>query len=961
MANLTNINNKFLVQTGGNVGIGSTSPTSPLVVVGTGVGSSGTIGIQGANAHVGFKNSSGTFRSWVGHFNAAVHGSDADLNLKTGYGSVGNIRFTADGDTTAAQMFLQGSTGNLGIGTTSPSTLLSNSSVRNAAASGLSTSLKGLNIEVPAGGNSQGYVASFANTQTASNNYNAGVLIEVGSTDTTTRLLSVESGGTNRFEVRGDGNLGIGTTSPDAKLSLYHATDDVSINVNTGTGGSYPKKTGISFGAISTSLGGDAEFKGGAGIQVINTAASNNVTDMAFWTTSGGSPSEKMRIKSNGKVGIGTENAQNAELAIKSGSNVDLELFSEASGTAWQSYNRTSSSWGYIRFIAGGGEQMRIHTNGNVGIGTTSPASTLEVDGNIQSDTTSIANSAAYIRGADVGIGIGQSASSPYGSWIQSRRNTDGVAFPLSLNPSGSNVGIGTTAPAYKLEVAGTIGTEDRLAIQQTNFGYSSTYKVVQYGETGSTKAISLGYNPSSNTNGGFSGNEILIPNNIRILAPNAADNQFYGVMMFNSSDKLLIGSSNYLIDSNFIMCLDPATKNVGIGTNSPGAKLDVNGATYVRNVIYGYAGAGNQYGGLSWAGTDEGFLFLKDSNVTKVIINSNGNSYLNGGNVGIGTTSPDFKLQIEGGTNTEETVLKLDKGVTGDTGGHTTILGLGTESGGWAKAGIGFERTGSYDRGKIHFLQEDTATTDTATLSDSVMSILPSGNVGIGTSAPDGNLEVIASATVSGASDSVNNVLIGLQAANRPTIILDTADTTYTNRTWNITNVGSAGSLFFGRNGLDVLVMKNDGNVGIGTTTPQNKLDVRGVITAGDSTTDNTIRRKHQSFATMKPGPTSGGSVDMMFVDHTHALDITVMAYVNTSNVATGRGYSVAAYGSTSTGLTQTAFAGVISALSISYVNTGGSENYVLRVTTTYSGATAPVLSVTATGQSSSKLRAAT
>ena len=155
--------------------------------------------------------------------------------------------------------------------------------------------------------------------------------------------------------------------------------------------------------------------------------------------------------------------------------------------------------------------------------------------------------------------------------WIKTYTNG---AFALHENGvgdkftilAGGNVGIGTTAPAYKLEVAGTIGTEDRLAIQQTNFGYSSTYKVVQYGETGSTKAISLGYNPSSNTNGGFSGTEILIPNNIRILAPNAADNQFYGVMMFNSSDKLLIGSSNYLIDSNFIMCLDPATKNVGIG-----------------------------------------------------------------------------------------------------------------------------------------------------------------------------------------------------------------------------------------------------------------------------------------------------------------------------------------------------------------------------------------------------------
>ncbi|QDP55078.1 MAG: hypothetical protein Unbinned8454contig1000_1, partial [Prokaryotic dsDNA virus sp.] len=104
----------------GSVGIGTTSPAAPLQVVATGVGSNGTIGIQGANAHVGFKNSSGTFRSWVGHFNATGHGSDADLNIKTGYGTTGNIRFTADGDTTGAQMFLQGSNARVGIGTVSP-------------------------------------------------------------------------------------------------------------------------------------------------------------------------------------------------------------------------------------------------------------------------------------------------------------------------------------------------------------------------------------------------------------------------------------------------------------------------------------------------------------------------------------------------------------------------------------------------------------------------------------------------------------------------------------------------------------------------------------------------------------------------------------------------------------------------------------------------------------------------
>ena len=122
---------------------------------------------------------------------------------------------------------------------------------------------------------------------------------------------------------------------------------------------------------------------------------------------------------------------------------------------------------------------------------------------------------------------------------------------------------------------------------------------------------------------------------------------------------------------------------------------------------------------------------------------------------------------------------------------------------------------------------------------------IASGGNVGIGTSSPDGNLEVIASTTVSGASDSVNNVLIGLQAANRPTVILDTADTTYTNRTWNITNVGSAGSLFFGRNGLDVLVMKNDGKIGIKETAPATLLSLAGlknepIITLKSTTNDS-------------------------------------------------------------------------------------------------------------------------
>ena len=50
-----------------------------------------------------------------------------------------------------------------------------------------------------------------------------------------------------RFTVLNTGNVGIGASNPNTNLQLYHATNDISINVNHGTGGSYPKKSGISY------------------------------------------------------------------------------------------------------------------------------------------------------------------------------------------------------------------------------------------------------------------------------------------------------------------------------------------------------------------------------------------------------------------------------------------------------------------------------------------------------------------------------------------------------------------------------------------------------------------------------------------------------------------------------------------------------------------------------------------
>ena len=134
---------------------------------------------------------------------------------------------------------------------------------------------------------------------------------------------------------------------------------------------------------------------------------------------------------------------------------------------------------------------------------------------------------------------------------------------------------------------------------------------------------------------------------------------------------------------------------NVGIGTSSPAYDLDVYGGEGFRVIetagadssfIIGVYGETTwDYGGNEFARIDQdsgpsGYLQLTAFGNPRVQLHSNGNSYFNGGNVGIGTSSPGEKLDVVGHIDSSDS-YKLD-GVTVLSNPGTENIFVGTDAG---------------------------------------------------------------------------------------------------------------------------------------------------------------------------------------------------------------------------------------------------------------------------------------
>jgi hypothetical protein len=159
----------------------------------------------------------------------------------------------------------------------------------------------------------------------------------------------------------------------------------------------------------------------------------------------------------------------------------------------------------------------------------------------------------------------------------------------------------------------------------------------------------------------------------------------------------------------------------------------------------------------LGSAGTIDGYVFvgefLSDA-IARLQWDTNGSHIYNtnSGNVGIGTSTPQFKLDLVGAS--PNTVV--DNFVT-SFGSQIPInswagihFGFSEASNAlYRKSGLIFERTDAAGRGKIHLLNNNSATSASATLADSRLTILPDGKTGIGTTNPQRVLHIKQDAAI--------------------------------------------------------------------------------------------------------------------------------------------------------------------------------------------------------------------
>jgi len=323
-------------------------------------------------------NSSGTYASWyVGSYLIGRIGNvdTNDMYYDSTFGGNHIFRTGTLGTTSPSNKMIINSYGNVGIGTTSPNEKLvvkvatnQNLEIRQASSLG---AYNGIGLD-----------ALNDARNTVVDLVLRGTNLSLISSGATPMILATNS--TERMRITSGGNVGIGTTSPSNRLSVYESTGSTTSTMDFSTiGNSIKGHIGMwsnNFYITSNWFYNGSQNADNTGYG-LNAIGFYNSGFMSFLTSPAGStsPSERMRITSTGNVGIGTTSpGAKLEVVDTNGS----QLLIGYSTTATNYYDATTH---IFRATYGGTERMRITSGGEVLIGTTSDAGDykLQVNGRV--------------------------------------------------------------------------------------------------------------------------------------------------------------------------------------------------------------------------------------------------------------------------------------------------------------------------------------------------------------------------------------------------------------------------------------------------------------------------------------------------------------------------------------------------------------------------------------------------